>query len=365
MFNAGPLIRDADRAVDDMGLVGPSARRTLGTATPARTIGSVVIPAYDEAKVIAQRAQTRRLFGLEFVDDVSVDATVERLLGPQASEEREPIVFTPNVDTVVRLGELEPSGVAHRLRNARYILPDGQPIVWASRLLKQPLRSRLAGSDLVPPLWRRIVAEGRTAMVVASCEEVAESLRSEFPSLAVYVPELFDAADPVALADVVHATADVLDSADPEFVFLGISYPKQQLLAFALIDRLRQQGRRVPVFMCIGGAFDMYVGRTPRAPAWVQRAGAEWFFRFLLEPRRLFHRYFVEDVRFLSIVGRELLAARADRRRPRAASIAWRLSLLRGGLLAAETWGRSESGAKEREPRLGLRRRDRHDGSLP
>jgi hypothetical protein len=91
----------------------------------------------------------------------------------------------------------------------------------------------------------------------------------------------------------------------------------------------------------------------------VQRAGAEWFFRFLLEPRRLFHRYFVEDVRFLSIVGRELLGARADRRRPRVVSIAWRLSLLRGGLLAAERAGRSGSGAEGREPRLGLRRRDR------
>ena len=271
------------------------------------------------------RLRTRRLFGLDFVDDVSVDATVERLLAPPATEAREPVVFTPNVDTVVRLGELESSGVAHRLRNARYILPDGQPIVWASRLLKQPLRSRLAGSDLVPPLWRRILAEGRTPMVIASCEEVAASLRAELPSLAVYVPPVFDPEDPSAFADIVGATADVLDRADPEFVFVGISYPKQQLLAFALIDQLRQQGRRPPVFLLIGGSFDMYVGRTRRAPAWMQRVGAEWFFRFLLEPRRLFRRYFVEDVRFLSIVGRELRAARGYRRL-RPAGIAWRLS---------------------------------------
>jgi N-acetylglucosaminyldiphosphoundecaprenol N-acetyl-beta-D-mannosaminyltransferase len=230
------------------------------------------------------------------------------------------------VDTVVRLDELEPSGVAQRLRNARYILPDGQPIVWASRLLGEPLRSRLAGSDLVPPLWRRIVAEGRTPMVIASCEEVAESLQKEVPSLAVYVPPVFDPADPSAFADIISAIADVLDGTDPEFVFVGISYPKQQLLAFALIDRLRRQGRRPPVFLLIGGSFDMYVGRTPRAPAWMQRVGAEWFFRFLLEPRRLFRRYFVEDLRFLTIVGRELRAARGERRRLRPAAIAWRLS---------------------------------------
>jgi N-acetylglucosaminyldiphosphoundecaprenol N-acetyl-beta-D-mannosaminyltransferase len=272
------------------------------------------------------RVRTRRLFGLDFVDDISVDATVERLLGPQAGDEREPVVFTPNVDTVVRLTELESSGLGHRLRNARYILPDGQPIVWASRLLKRPLRSRLAGSDLVPPLWRRIVAEGRTPMVIASCEEVAGSLRAELPSLAVYVPPVFDPGDPIAFADIVGATADLLDRADPEFVFVGISYPKQQLLAFALIDQLRRQGRRPPVFLLIGGSLDMHVGRTPRAPAWMQRVGAEWFFRFLLEPRRLFRRYFIEDVRFLSIVGRELRTARADRRRLRPAGVAWRLS---------------------------------------
>jgi N-acetylglucosaminyldiphosphoundecaprenol N-acetyl-beta-D-mannosaminyltransferase len=274
----------------------------------------------------AETVGTRHLFGLDFVDDVSVDATVERLMESRASEQDEPVVFTPNVDTVVRLGELEASGIAHRLRNSRYILPDGQPIVWASRLLGEPLRSRLAGSDLVPPLWRRIVAEGRTPMVIASCDEVAEALRAELPSLATYVPPVFEPSDRSAFSDIVSATADVLDGTDPEFVFVGISYPKQQLLAFALIDRLRRQGRRPPVFLLIGGSFDMYVGRTRRAPAWLRRVGAEWFFRFLLEPRRLFRRYFVEDLRFLAIVGRELRAARGERRRLGPAAIAWRLS---------------------------------------
>jgi N-acetylglucosaminyldiphosphoundecaprenol N-acetyl-beta-D-mannosaminyltransferase len=270
--------------------------------------------------------RTRPLFGLDLIDDISVDATVERLLAPQAHDGREPVVFTPNVDTVVRLGDLEACGVAPRLRNARYILPDGQPIVWASRLLNQRLRSRLAGSDLVPPLWRRIVTEGRSAMVVASCEEVAVALRAELPSVAVYVPGVFDPGDQSDFSVVVRDAADVLHGADPEFVFVGISYPKQQLLGFALIDQLRQQGQRPPVFLFIGGSFDMYVGRTPRAPRWMQRIGAEWFFRFLLEPRRLFRRYFVEDVRFVSMVGRELLRGRRDQRHRSPARVAWRLS---------------------------------------
>jgi N-acetylglucosaminyldiphosphoundecaprenol N-acetyl-beta-D-mannosaminyltransferase len=254
--------------------------------------------------------RNRRLFGLDFVDDVDVRATVERLLAPQVDGVGEPVVFTPNVDTIVRLGELEASGITARLRSARYVLPDGQPIVWLSRLLGRPLRSRLAGSDLVPALWRRIVADGRRAMIVASSAEVAAALQVEMPSLAAYVPPVFDTSDPRAVADVLRAAATLVDRAAPEFVFLGISYPKQQLLAFGLIDHLRRQGRPQPVFLLIGGAFNMYIGRTRRAPVWVQRVGAEWFFRFLLEPRRLFRRYFVDDVRFLPIAAREIRVAR-------------------------------------------------------
>lgn len=63
--------------------------------------------------------RTRRLFGLDFVDDVDVGATVERLLAPQVDRAGEPVVFTPNVDTVVRLDELAPSGITARLREDR------------------------------------------------------------------------------------------------------------------------------------------------------------------------------------------------------------------------------------------------------
>ncbi len=255
--------------------------------------------------------RTRHLLGLDFVDDVDVEATVDRLLGPQPGE-GEPVVFTPNVDTIVRLRDLEASGLATRLRDARYVLPDGQPIVWLSRLLGRPLQARLPGSDLVPPLWRRIVAEGRRTMVVASTPEVAGRLRAELPALAAYVPPRFDVDDPDALAAVVDACAALVERDGPELVFVGISFPKQQVLAFALIDRLRRQGRAVPTFLLVGASLDMYVGRVRRAPRWVQRLGAEWLYRFVHEPRRLFRRYFVDDLRFVPLATHELRASRRN-----------------------------------------------------
>ena len=64
---------------------------------------------------------------------------------------------------------------------------------------------------------------------------------------------------------------------------------------------------RYGVAVCVGGAFNYVAGRVSRAPAWVQLAGLEWFWRFAHEPRRLFHRYFVEDVAFLGLVVAEYL----------------------------------------------------------
>jgi N-acetylglucosaminyldiphosphoundecaprenol N-acetyl-beta-D-mannosaminyltransferase len=63
---------------------------------------------------------------------------------------------------------------------------------------------------------------------------------------------------------------------------------------------------KVPFAMGVGGTFDVAAGKVKRAPAWMQRTGLEWFFRFLQEPRRMFRRYFVEDMTFLGMLAREM-----------------------------------------------------------
>ena len=165
------------------------------------------------------------------------------------------------------------------------------------------------------------MAEGRRAMVIASSQEVVDALRLELPSVATYVPPVFEVADVDAFSAVVEASAEVLEHSDPEFVFVGISFPKQQHLAFALIDQLQSKSVHPPVFLLIGGSFNMYLGLLRRSPKWVRRLGAEWFFRFLLEPRRLFRRYFLVDTKFIALVGRELRNSRPTRRGTRSAGV--------------------------------------------
>jgi N-acetylglucosaminyldiphosphoundecaprenol N-acetyl-beta-D-mannosaminyltransferase len=216
---------------------------------------------------------SRPLFGFDFENEADLSAIVERVLGPQPT-------------------------------------PDGQPIVWTSRIVKPSLKSRLPGSSMFPAIWKRVVADQRRAMIVAANEETAAHLRRELPDVGVVVPPQFDAAAPMQLGAVVRSCLDMIEKVQPEFVFFGISFPKQQRVALALEEELRRTGGTMPIFLLLGGSFEMYVGTTRRAPRWMQRAGLEWFFRFLLEPKRLFRRYFVTDTRFAWLFARELIAAK-------------------------------------------------------
>jgi N-acetylglucosaminyldiphosphoundecaprenol N-acetyl-beta-D-mannosaminyltransferase len=249
---------------------------------------------------------TRRLFGFDFISDTTFEATIDRILGPQPVDDRLPLVVTPNVDDLVRLAEPAHAELAASERRARYVLPDGQPIVWTSRLLGEPLGARLPGSTLFPLLWKRLASENRRVVVVAPSARIGWRLHREHSRARVVVPPVFDADDAVAVASVVAACASAIEAVHAEFVILGISFPKQQRVALDLVARLRQARSTMPLFLLLGGSLDLYTGGTRRAPEWMQAIGLEWFFRFLCEPRRLFRRYFVTDVRFAHLFANEL-----------------------------------------------------------
>ena len=62
--------------------------------------------------------------------------------------------------------------------------------------------------------------------------------------------------------------------------------------------------------MGVGGSFDVWAGKTTRAPVWMQRVGLEWFYRFIQEPRRMWRRYLIGNLRFAWIVLRARLSSR-------------------------------------------------------
>ena len=181
---------------------------------------------------------------------------------------------------------------------------DGQPIVWASRLLGDPLPERVAGIDLMRALLAVAARKGYGVFILGARTEVltqaVERLRAEHPELRIvgYRNGYFT---PAEASDV----CDEIRAAQPDILFVAMGSPQKEYWIADHRDELR-----VPLSMGVGGAVDVIAGVTKRAPRWMQQAGLEWFYRLAQEPRRLWRRYFVTNVRFCLLLARELLSTR-------------------------------------------------------
>jgi N-acetylglucosaminyldiphosphoundecaprenol N-acetyl-beta-D-mannosaminyltransferase len=187
---------------------------------------------------------------------------------------------------------------------------DGQGVVWASRLLGDPLPERVAGIDLMHELiglaerrgWRVYFLGARPDVL----ERALERIRERHPALVVAGARdgYFDESDTEQVAAEIRA-------ARPQIVFVAMSSPRKE---YFLGDH--GPGLGAPFVMGVGGAIDVVAGVTRRAPRAWQRLGLEWLYRLLQEPRRMFRRYAVTNARLAWLVARELLSERPGRNRP-------------------------------------------------
>jgi len=175
------------------------------------------------------------------------------------------------------------------------------PVVWASRLLGKPLKERVPGVDLFEAIMKRAAQKRWRIYLLGAREEVVSSVKSlyeaKYPGLTIagYRNGYWSSAEEASVAEEIGAArVDVL--------FVAISSPKKE----QFLGRYQAQ-MKVPFAMGVGGTFDVAVGKVKRAPKWMQEAGLEWFFRFLQEPRRMFRRYFVEDMAFFGLLAREFM----------------------------------------------------------
>lgn len=240
------------------------------------------------------------LFGLRILS-VDFDRAV-RLLSHAAIDASGParVVVTPNVDHVVRLDR--DAWLKARYACADFTFADGMPIVWASRLLGRPLPQRVTGADLFVAMCGVAVREKWHVCLVGGRPGAEPRLQSLFQS--IYPGLSIDFHCPSMHFDPLGTEGDEIASRirkrAPRLVFVCLGLPKQEL--WALRHAASFQGG---VLMCVGAAMEFALGLRSRAPHWVQNLGAEWLWRLLSDPARLWRRYLVEDLRYLKICWRE------------------------------------------------------------
>jgi N-acetylglucosaminyldiphosphoundecaprenol N-acetyl-beta-D-mannosaminyltransferase len=171
---------------------------------------------------------------------------------------------------------------------ASFVVADGAPLVWASRLGLSPLPERVAGSDLIFNLSRMASCENYRLFLAGGAPGVAEEaackLVARYPNLMVVgtaTPSFREAYEP----DYSRLKSQIHDTR-PDILIIAATMPFGERWLAAHIADLG-----VPVSVNLGAALDFAAGRITRAPRWMQRVGLEWAFRLMLEPRRLFSRY--------------------------------------------------------------------------
>ena len=182
---------------------------------------------------------------------------------------------------------------------ADLIVADGMAVVWASRILNQPLPCRITGIDLFEELLRRADLKGFSVYLLGASAEVLDDLvrtvRSTYPGLRIVGQHDGYFADHEA-----EQIAHEISKAMPDMLFVGISTPKKEVF-------LETWGPSLGVAIChgVGGSFDLVAGTTRRAPASWQRLGMEWLWRLLQEPGRMWKRYLVTNIGFVMLVASE------------------------------------------------------------
>jgi exopolysaccharide biosynthesis WecB/TagA/CpsF family protein len=222
------------------------------------------------------------------IDDIVEHELLEELVSG--------IVMTVNVDFIMKMQRDREFWQLHNA--ADYVVADGQLVVAASRLLGTPLRARVAGADLFPAFYTyhrsdpdiRIFVLGAAPGVANEVMKRVNRIVGREMIVGAISPSYGFESNEAECRTIVGA----INRSGATVLAIGVGAPKQE----KWIARWRGQLHQVRIFLPIGATLDFEAGRLPRAPELFQKIGLEWFFRLIVEPRRLWRRYLIDDPPF-------------------------------------------------------------------
>lgn len=231
------------------------------------------------------------------IDNVTMSEAVQKIEQLILSKKTSYVV-TPNVDHIVKLETDKEFQEVYK--EAALILTDGMPLIWISKMKKTPIKEKVSGSDLFPEVCKLASQKGYKLFLLGAAEGIAakaaENLKYRYNGLNVvgtYSPSYgFEKKE-----DEIKQIIRIINEVKPDILAVGLGAPKQEKFLYNFRNELN-----VPVSLAIGASIDFEAGNVERAPEWMQKSGLEWFYRLFKEPKRMFKRYLIDDIKIFKMI---------------------------------------------------------------
>lgn len=175
------------------------------------------------------------------------------------------------------------------LNNATYEIPDGIGVIYASKLRKGNIKTRITGIDSMEMLCKLSEEKKYKIFMYGAKEETIkkakENLEIKFPNIQIVgTINGYEKDNDKIISSINKSKADI--------VFVALGSPKQE---YWITENMYKVSAKI--FQGVGGSFDVFSGNIKRAPKWMQKIGLEWLYRLIKEPKRIFRQ--IKLVKFL------------------------------------------------------------------
>ncbi|MFA5858991.1 MAG: WecB/TagA/CpsF family glycosyltransferase [Elusimicrobiota bacterium] len=190
-------------------------------------------------------------------------------------------VFVVTANALMINSALKDKQLAQAIHGANLSVPDSVGIMIAGKLYGYPIKQRITGIDLLDKIFDISEKMGYSVYLIGATAEVitaaAGNIKAKYPALKIagFRDGYFKPEDE-------NKVVEEINSCAPQFLLAGFGVPKQELWLYRLREILN-----VNIMIGIGGSFDVFSGKIPRAPIWMQRCGLEWLYRLYREPWRI------------------------------------------------------------------------------
>jgi len=194
------------------------------------------------------------------------------------------------------------------LNQASLVVPDGKSVAIAAWMLHGKKQERIAGMDFMPSLLERANENRSSIFLYGSTPEIMGRLEGK---IKILYPDIQIAGmisppfGPVSEEELCSHISQINQSR-AQFALISLGCPKQEKWMAANSSKI--QG----VLLGVGGAFPVVAGMQSRSPLWMQKYGLEWLHRLMLEPRRMFKRYFYNNIYFLYLLFKAMITKKPD-----------------------------------------------------